>query len=163
MWCWSRGTSIHVICIDLDHGVLNKHIIESAMISTKIELRLLIDLFSFENSHRCLLFMLISFHNKLFYLNPIQHGEGKKDLLPVFPLQLLVGTFWLLVFTLLPYWCKISSPYLVSIPNYWTWTKSTIQKYWFFWSNPYKTEVPTTSLIQMLELPNFGHMTTSTM
>ena len=32
----------------------------------------------------------------------------------------------------------------------------------FFWSNPYKIEVIITSLIQMLELPNFGHMTKST-
>ena len=31
----------------------------------------------------------------------------------------------------------------------------------FFWSNPYKIEVMITSLTQMLELPNFGHMTTS--
>ena len=31
----------------------------------------------------------------------------------------------------------------------------------FFWSNPYKVEVMITSLIQMLELPNFRHMTTS--
>ena len=32
----------------------------------------------------------------------------------------------------------------------------------FFWSKPIKTEVTTTSLIEMLEVPNFGHMTTST-
>ena len=32
----------------------------------------------------------------------------------------------------------------------------------FFWSNPYKIEVMITSVIQMLELPDFGHMTTST-
>ena len=31
----------------------------------------------------------------------------------------------------------------------------------FFWSNPYKIEVMITSLTQMLESPNFGHMTTS--
>ena len=31
----------------------------------------------------------------------------------------------------------------------------------FFWSNPYKIEVMITSLVQTLELPNFGHMTTS--
>ena len=30
------------------------------------------------------------------------------------------------------------------------------------WSNPYKIEVMKTSLIERLELPNFGHMTTST-
>ena len=35
-------------------------------------------------------------------------------------------------------------------------------KKWFFWSNPYKIEVIITSLIEVLELPNFGHMTTST-
>ena len=31
----------------------------------------------------------------------------------------------------------------------------------FFWSNPYKIEVMTTSVIDMLELLNFDHMTTS--
>ena len=31
----------------------------------------------------------------------------------------------------------------------------------FFWSNPYKIEVMINSLIKMLELQNFGHMTTS--
>ena len=31
----------------------------------------------------------------------------------------------------------------------------------FFWSNPYKVEVMITFLIEMLQLPNFGHMTTS--
>ena len=31
-----------------------------------------------------------------------------------------------------------------------------------FWPNPYKIEIMITSPIEMLELPNFGHMTTST-
>ena len=31
----------------------------------------------------------------------------------------------------------------------------------FFWSNPYKIEVMITFLIEMLQLPNFGHMITS--
>ena len=31
----------------------------------------------------------------------------------------------------------------------------------FFWSNPYKTEVMITSLIEMLALPKLGHMITS--
>ena len=34
----------------------------------------------------------------------------------------------LLVLNILPHWCKISSLYLVPIPNYWTWTKTTPQK-----------------------------------
>ena len=32
------------------------------------------------------------------------------------------------------------------------------QKKWFFWSVPYKIEIIMTSVIEMLELPNFGHM-----
>ena len=32
----------------------------------------------------------------------------------------------------------------------------------FFWSNPYEIELMVTSLIEMTELPNFGHMITST-
>ena len=35
------------------------------------------------------------------------------------------------------------------------------EKY-FFWSNPYKIKFKITSLIEMLELPKFGHMTTPT-
>ena len=31
-------------------------------------------------------------------------------------------------------------------------------KKWFFWSNPYKIKVLITSLIEMLEFPNFGHL-----
>ena len=66
-----------------------------------------------------------------------------------------------LVLTFLTDWCKTSGLYLVPVPNYWTRTKTTPQKKRFFWSNPYKVEVMITFLIQMLELPNFGHMTTS--
>ena len=32
----------------------------------------------------------------------------------------------------------------------------------FFWSNPYKIEVMITSIMEMLVLPNFGYITTST-
>ena len=45
----------------------------------------------------------------------------------------------------------VSSP----VPNHWTWAKAIPQKTRFFWSNPSKIEVMITSLIQMLELPNF--------
>ena len=40
-------------------------------------------------------------------------------------------------------------------------TKSSPQN-WFFWSNPYKIEIMITSLIETLDLPNFGHLTRST-
>ena len=39
--------------------------------------------------------------------------------------------------------------------------QSTPQKKPFFWSYPYKIEVTITFLIEMLQAPNFGHMTTS--
>ena len=61
----------------------------------------------------------------------------------------------------MPHWCKNPKPCLVQVPNYLTWTKSTPQKNWFFWANHYKIEVMITSLIEMLELPYFVHMTTS--
>ena len=35
------------------------------------------------------------------------------------------------------------------------------QKNCFFWTNPYEIEVMITSLIEMLQLPNFDHMTTT--
>ena len=69
---------------------------------------------------------------------------------------------WLLVSTPLPHLCKFSRPCLVQVSNYWTWTRSISQKNRSFWSNPYKIMVMITSLIVMLELPNFGHMTTFT-
>ena len=64
--------------------------------------------------------------------------------------------FWIIVSIFLPNLCKISRPYLVPVPNYWTRTKRTHQKNWFFWWNPYKIEVMITSVIKMLELANFG-------
>ena len=54
-------------------------------------------------------------------------------------------------------------PHLVPVPNYQTTTMSNPQKNEFFYSNPYKIEVVITSLVEMLELPNLGHMNTSTM
>ena len=48
------------------------------------------------------------------------------------------------------------------VPNYWTWSNTTLQKRWFFRSNPYKIKFMITSLVEMLELPNFGHIATST-
>ena len=42
--------------------------------------------------------------------------------------KLAPKTFRLLVSTLLPHWCKTARPNLVSVPNFWTWTKATPQK-----------------------------------
>ena len=115
---------------------------------------------------KCYLYRISS--NKLsgfWSFNPI-HDRGKRPTTSFPPVTstnfgFSRKNFWLLVSTLLPHWPKISRPYLVSVPNYWTWTKSTPQKNWFFWSNPYKIDIMMTSVIHMLELPNLGHMTTS--
>ena len=76
--------------------------------------------------------------------------------------KLAPKTFWLLVLTFLADWCKVSSLQLVPVPTYWTSTKTTRQKKRFLWSNLYKIDVMITSLIQMVQLPNFGHMTKPT-
>ena len=74
--------------------------------------------------------------------------------------KLAYKTLWLLILTLFPHWCKISRPYLVLLPNYWTWTKTTPQKKKKKKEvNLYKIEFMRTSFLAMLELPNFGHMT----
>ena len=49
-----------------------------------------------------------------------------------------------------------SSPKLLNL------NQEHLSKNCFFRSNPYKIEVMITFLIKMLELPNFGHLTTST-
>ena len=69
-----------------------------------------------------------------FPFNPIWDGGGgqKAHPLPVLPLSLLQKmekvppNFWLLVLTILPHWCKILRPYLVTVPNYLTSTKKSI-------------------------------------
>ena len=88
--------------------------------------------------------------------------------LPVFPMKLLQTkelapkSLWLLVSTPFPHLFKILRPYLVPVLNYWTWTLSISQKNRILWSNPYKLKVMITSVILMLRIPNFGHMTTFT-
>ena len=47
------------------------------------------------------------------------------------------------------------------VPSYWTWT-NRVGPLRFFWSNPYEIKVVIVSLTEMLQLPNFGHMNTST-
>ena len=59
--------------------------------------------------------------------------EAKRVPQSVSPLQLkqtydlAPKTFWVLVLTLLPHLCKNSRPYLVQLPNYWSWTMSPPQ------------------------------------
>ena len=83
------------------------------------------------------------YNNTVVYpADPIQDegrtGRGaERPPLPVFPLWLLQTwefshkTLWLLVWTLLPHWCKISRPLLVPVPHYWTSTKTTPRKQFF--------------------------------
>ena len=87
--------------------------------------------------------------------------EGKKPPLPpVFPLQLLqmLGlapkTSATLVLNFKSIIC--ATPKLLDLKQ------DHSSKKWFFWTNPYEIEVMVTSLVEILELPNFGHITTST-
>ena len=123
--------------------------------------------FARPNSSKAVL-LLIYLRSEILMFNPIQKGPNQKgsptSFCPVTSTNVGISpkTFWLLVLTLLTDWCKIWILYLVSLPNCWTWTKTTSQKKWFFWLNPYKIEVVITSLREMLQLPNFNHMNTST-
>ena len=68
--------------------------------------------------------------------------------------------FWLCSFAIVSSYCFTSEiQKFITHLNPITWTKTTPQKKRFFWSNPYKIEVMITSLLEILELPNFGHMT----
>ena len=51
--------------------------------------------------------------------------------------SLLIFSFWITFRRS----CKSSVSYLVPVSNYWTWTKTTLQKNQFFWSNPHKISV----------------------
>ena len=67
--------------------------------------------------------------------NPIQDGGGQKASPPHYQFFPCIfykrRNFRLLVLTLLKNWCKISSLYLVPVPNYLAWTKTTPQKVFF--------------------------------
>ena len=101
-----------------------------------------------------LLIVLLKSSGKSISLKTIQDGEGWKKAPPTsFSLvtSIKVGIspkkLWHFVLTLLLHCFKIARSYLLSVLNYWTWTKCTSQKTCFF--------------SEMLELPNFGYMATS--
>ena len=111
-------------------------------------------------------------HEMIF--NPIQdrrgEGGGGKKPPPTTSFSPIISTnvgislqnFPTFSLNLLPHWHKISRPYRVPVLNCCTSTNTISQKKCFFWSNPYKIVVIRTSLMKMLELPDFDHMTTST-
>ena len=105
----------------------------------------------------------------VIHLNPIQDGGGQKSPSTSFfsvtsakvgisPQNFL--TFSFKFFATLVQNFKFAPS---ASPNYWSWTMTTRLKQRYFWSNPYIIEIMITSLTEMLELPNFGHMTTFTL
>ena len=83
----------------------------------------------------------------VYFLAYINSSEGNIFLSLLFFRRQLLS----FLLTLLPHMCKISKSFLVPVPSYWTWTKTTLKKIVFFWSYPYKTEVVVASLIEKLE------------
>ena len=111
---------------------------------------------------------MLTFLNTQFFkfLTLFRMGGQKSPFLSVFPLNFLQTLesapkiFQLLVLILLPHCHHVAaraSPKLVNLEP-----RPPLKKMLFFWLNPHKIEVVITSLIEMLELPNFGHMITST-
>ena len=104
----------------------------------------------------------------LYVFNPIQDGGAKRPLpisfSPVTSTNVGISsqnflTFCFNPFATLPPCCRYSQSQISELG-----TKTTPQKNVVFLvkSCPYKIEVVITSLIEMLELPNFRHMITST-
>ena len=60
-------------------------------------------------------------HSFMIFLSGMIYIMAKLELWRlVQTLELAPQTFWLLVLTLFPHWCKTSRPYLVPVPDYWT-------------------------------------------
>ena len=73
----------------------------------------------------------VSNFQDFFLLTLFRMGRGAYQFFSCNPLQtmeLASKSFWVLILTLLPHCCKVSSLYLVLVPNYLTWTKTTSQK-----------------------------------
>ena len=102
-------------------------------------------------------------------INPIQDGGGAKSppptsFSPVTSTNVGFGSQNFLTFSFNPFATLVQNFKLVpsASPNLLNLDQDHPSKKWFFWSNPYNIEVVITSLIEMLQLPNFGHMNTST-
>ena len=113
----------------------------------------------YTSTHSALNIILASF-NRLPY-SGWEEGGPKRPPYQFFPCNFYRCTisakrFWLLLWTLLLHYCKMSMPYLLPGSNYWTWTKSSSQKKRFSGhiEKIYKTEVMITSLIEKLEFPH---------
>lgn len=102
--------------------------------------------------------------NTTVYLNPMQDKKAKKEpcvfLFDIFTnVRVSLQNVLTFIVTLFPHLCIISRSYLVPVPN--QWTKSIPQKKCISWSNLSKIEGMITSLIELPELSNFGHMSMS--
>ena len=102
------------------------------------------------------------------YLNTIQDGEGESKKAPVQvfspatstnvrtgPEIVLIFRFYSF-FTLMPNIKAITSASFISLNL----NQGHPSKKFFFLSNPYTIEFMITFLVKIVELPNFGHMTT---
>ena len=97
----------------------------------------------------------------LFLFNPILNGVSLKA--PVTSTNVAISLQNFMTFSFNPFATLLqnfktisnSSPKLLNL------NEKHPSKKWFFWSYPYKIEVVITSFLEMQELPNFSHMTTS--
>ena len=100
-------------------------------------------------------------------LNSIQDGGGQKapptSFSPVTSTNVRFGPQIFLTFNFNPFATLVQNFKFVpgASPKLLNLNQDHPSKKQFFWSNPYKIEVMITFLIEMLQLPNFGHMTTS--
>ena len=102
-----------------------------------------------------------------YYFNPIQHG-GQKAPPPTSFSAVTSTNVWFgpqnfLTFSFNPFVTLVQNFKFVpsASPKLSNLNHDRSSKKRFFWSNFYKIEVVITFFTEMLQLPNFGHMTTS--
>ena len=100
--------------------------------------------------------------------NPIQDGESAEgakrpptSFSPVTSTNVGISPQNFLTFSFNPFATLVQNFVPSASPKLLNLNETTHQKKRSFWSNPYKIEVVTTFPIEMLQLPNFGHMITS--
>ena len=104
---------------------------------------------------------------KKYELNPIQDRGGQKatptSSSPVTSTNVRFGPQKLLTFSFNHFaTLMLNFKFIPSVsPKLLNLNQDHPPKKRFFWSTPYKIEVMITFLIELLQLPNFGHMTTS--
>ena len=164
-WCGSSSNSILSLqwcCIPLSpilittlRKLLNENWKNSFLKNLILEKKVLVDTFRIPAYSKLCLFRYDQAYSALLTIFRMEREVWRKGKTPpstsLFTVTytykgINLWTSWLLALTIF-LWNEISSPCLIIVPNYWTWTTEHSSKQQFFWPNPNKAEIMITSLI----------------